>query len=474
LTIDRERLTRTTKLIYGSGELLNGTSTVIILMLYLKFLTDVVGLSPMLAGVCLVAGKLWDALSDPLLGAISDRTRTRFGRRRVFFLACAVPASLAFAAMWVDLQSGSRTLMVVYYAVAYVAFKTLATALNVPYQALGPELTDDYNERTSLVAYRMAFSLGGAIVAGTVPHLVVTRFAAAGEPVLGHLLVAGGFGLLYVLCWWLIFARIAERPVPGCPERPPFFRALALTLRGRSFRMLIGLYLCAFLALDGLTAAAKFFVEEYLGDPRLMTLVMGGMLGTALLSVPVYYKLIARFERRGALAAGLLLWILGLGLLGLVRPESSWVLLLAAMALVGGGAAAAFVVPWSALPEVIDVDRLVNGRAQEGIFSGVMTFLRKLSTTGALFLISIALDLTGYCPPGEAVAAGQPESTLLAIRLLTVAVPAALLCLGLVFTLRYPIDRRLYSLIRRRLDVGDGALESAEQEELAQGLGRAY
>ncbi|MCP4196920.1 MAG: MFS transporter [Proteobacteria bacterium] len=470
-----KKLSSTTKLIYGGGELLNATSTVIILMLYLKFLIDTVGLSPMMAGVCLVSGKLWDAFSDPLIGAISDRTHSRFGRRRIYFLLFSVPASVAFAAMWIKMDTAALWTQVVYYAAIYVAFKTLATALNVPYQALGPELTDDYDDRTSLITFRMAFAISGAIAAGVVPNIIVERFAQSDQPEAGYLLVAAIFGAFYVVSWILIFLKVEERSTPRSRPKLSFFRALGLTMQSRSFRMLIGMYLCAFLALDVLTAAAKFYVDEFLANPKLMPLVMGSMLGSALLALPLYLRITARFERKRALFMGLLVWLCGLALLSTLERTDSTAWLVASMFLVGLGVSGAFIVPWSALPEVIDVDKIVNGRAQEGIFSGVMTFLRKVSTTGALFLLSATLDLTGYLTPEIRGTTAQPENTLRAIQLLITAVPALLLVIGILFTLRYPIDKRGHALIRKRLEQPtEDALSQSEREELKKLIQRVY
>jgi sugar (glycoside-pentoside-hexuronide) transporter len=475
MTTQKKKIKRATKLIYGSGEILNATTTVIILMLYLKFLTDVVGLSPMLAGVCLVSGKLWDAFSDPLIGAISDRTRSRFGRRRIYFLLFSVPASLAFAAMWITFETDALWTQVAYYAAIYVAFKTLATALNVPYQALGPEMTDDYDDRTSLITFRMTFAISGAIVAGVVPNIIVEQFSQTGRPELGHLLVAGIFGAVCIVSWLLIFFKVEERPTLKSPPELPFFRALSLTMQNRSFRMLIGMYLCTFLALDMLTAAAKFYVEEFLDNPKLMPLIMGSMLGSALLALPLYLRITARFERKRALFIGILVWLCGLALLSTVEKTDSPIWIVCSMFLVGMGVSGAFVVPWSALPEVIDVDKIVNGRAQEGIFSGVMTFIRKVSTTGALLVLSSTLDLTGYLTPEVRGEASQPHVTLRAIHILITAVPALLLVLGALFTLRYPIDKKGYALIQKRLDQStEDALSPHEQKELQRLIKRAY
>ncbi len=468
------RLSPLVKVSYGSGELFNATSTVIILMLYLKFLTDVVALSPFWAGICVVAGKLWDALSDPIIGHLSDKTRSRWGRRRIYFLVFALPASLAFASMWLHLELATTWATVLYYALAYVTFKTVASLLNVPYQALGPELATDYDERTSLIVYRMAFSLGGAILAGVLPNLIVQRFQAAGSPELGHLVVALVFGALYLGIWLWVFAAVRERAPTATRAKTRFFRSLRLTLRNRSFRVLIGLYLCSFLALDTLTAATKYFVDEYIGRPPLVAAVMGTMLTCALLSLPAYLFLIRRFDRKVSYIIGAAIWTASLLALLIVPAGSGGIVVVAIMVLTGAGAASAFVVPWSALPEVIDLDQAVNGRADEGVYAGIMTFLRKATTTLAIFLIGTSLELTGYVPPDElARGAAQPDRVLWAIRLFTAALPAALLVAGALLALRYPVGKRDHALMRRFIEGGD-ELTGEERRELDRFLERAY
>lgn len=468
------RLSPLIKLSYGSGEFFNATSTVIILMLYLKFLTDVVELSPFLAGICVVSGKLWDAISDPIIGHISDKTRSRWGRRRVFFLIFAFPASLAFLSMWAHLELESTWATVVYYAFAYVTFKTVASLLNVPYQALGPELASGYDERTSLIIYRMAFSISGAIIAGVLPNIIVRAFTEAGKPQLGHLVVSVVFGTIYVVIWLWVFAVVRERPSEIERKQTPFFRSLRLTLRNRSFRLLIGLYLCSFLALDTVTASTKYFIDEYIRRPSLMAVVMGTLLTSSLVSLPLYLWMIRRFDRKISYIVGSALWAVGLLALFSVPSDISVPLLLPILVVIGAGMASAFVVPWSALPEVIDVDQVVNGRTDEGVYAGIMTFLRKATTTLAIFFIATSLDLTGYQSPEELSEGAQSSSVLWIIRGFTALLPALLLVIGTVLALRYPVTKRGHELVRRRLDGDSDALSDAEERELEKVVERAY
>ncbi|HMB00266.1 MAG TPA: MFS transporter, partial [Spirochaetota bacterium] len=160
----KNKIALSRKIIYGSGELFNATSMVIILMFFLKFLTDVVHIRPALAGIALVAGKLWDAVSDPLIGIISDRTKSSLGRRRFFLLSFCLPGSVSFTLLWLFINNGNDLIKIIYYTFAYITFKTFFTLLNVPYQALGTEITVNYKERTSLIYFRMIFSITGSLI----------------------------------------------------------------------------------------------------------------------------------------------------------------------------------------------------------------------------------------------------------------------------------------------------------------------
>ena len=155
----KKNLPRLTKIIYGAGDLGFSLTTTIIGAYFLFFLTDVVGISPAVAGISILIGRTWDYINDPVIGHLSDRTRSRWGRRRPFLLFGAIPFALAFMLMWYRPPFESQVALTAYYAAAYVLFDAAATFVYMPYFALTPELTDDYDERTSLTSYRMFFSI---------------------------------------------------------------------------------------------------------------------------------------------------------------------------------------------------------------------------------------------------------------------------------------------------------------------------
>ena len=206
-----EKLSRKTKIIYGAGDLGFSLTSTIVGAYFLFFLMDVVHLKPALAGIAILIGKTWDYVNDPLIGHISDRTRSRWGRRRPFLLFGAIPFALAFMLMWYIPPFKSDVALVAYYAVAYVVFDAAATFVYMPYFALTPELTEDYDERTSLTSYRMFFSIFGSLLAFTLPLMIVGTFTP--ENASRVLLMAVFFGGMSALPLWLVFFNTDRKSV---------------------------------------------------------------------------------------------------------------------------------------------------------------------------------------------------------------------------------------------------------------------
>ncbi|MEO0852071.1 MAG: MFS transporter, partial [Cyanobacteria bacterium J06648_11] len=165
-----------TKVAYGLGDLGPPIASNLQLFFLLPFLTVVAGLPAGVAGTILAISKVWDAINDPMIGILSDKTHTRWGRRRPWILFGAIPFGLAFFANWLVPFPGNTTALFWYYIAIAVLFNTLYTAVNLPYSALTPELTQDYDERTSLNQFRFFFSILGSLLAGVLHPLIIDRF----------------------------------------------------------------------------------------------------------------------------------------------------------------------------------------------------------------------------------------------------------------------------------------------------------
>ena len=223
------RLSRRTKFLYGIGDTGFSLTGTILGAYFAIFLTDVVGVRPGIAAVAIFVGRTWDYVNDPLIGHISDRTRTRWGRRRPFLLFGPLPFALAFTLLWYRPPLQSDLLLAIYYAAAYVLFDAAATFVYMPYFALTPELTPDYDERTALTSYRMFFSILGSLVAFTVPAMIVGGFAPQNAPRV--LLMGLIFGLVSALPLWLTFLGTRERGDYMALEQPALLQSLRAALR---------------------------------------------------------------------------------------------------------------------------------------------------------------------------------------------------------------------------------------------------
>jgi hypothetical protein len=207
-------------------------------------------------------GKVWDAINDPLFGLVSDRIRTRWGRRRVFLLFGAVPLGLSFMLMWLVPPFGPLGLTV-YYALTFILFDTTFTLIHVAYNALTPELTPDYDERSSLNGYRMVYSIAGTL--GAIIFATVLGWTIA-DPQTLFAVVGVTLGLVAILPPLLVYKVTWERPVEDQPPPLPWRRALAATLSNRPFWMVMGLYLLSWTTASVLAAGLVYFANYHLSS----------------------------------------------------------------------------------------------------------------------------------------------------------------------------------------------------------------
>jgi len=258
----QNKLSRRIKWIYGSGDIAFSLTNTILAVYFAIFLTDVVGLSARLAAVAIFVGRSWDYINDPLLGYLSDRTRTRWGRRRPFLLFGAVPFAMSFILLWIHPVWENQILLAVYYTLAYVLFDAAFTMVNMPYAALTPELTEDYDERTSLTSYRMFFSITGSLIAFTVPLALVDRFIPQNDGRV--LLMAVIFGCVSILPVLLVFFNTRERQDFMTLEQPRLRASLKAAFKNKPFLFGAGIYLLTWIAVDILQTTLLFFLKYVL------------------------------------------------------------------------------------------------------------------------------------------------------------------------------------------------------------------
>jgi len=457
-------------LAYGMGDIYGGGSFLIISTLFIYFLTDVVGLSPMLAGLVVLVGKAWDAVSDPLMGLISDRTKSRFGRRRVYFLASIIPVFVSFWMLWLSMRFESELATFFYYLFSYILFCTVYTIVMVPYSSLPTEMSSDYRERARLSGARMLFSQLSALIAGTIPGFLVKN-VYRDNPSQGFFMVGLIFGLLYALPWIIVFLGTWEEDIPSAPKAQQTggliqsFKDLRSLLSCRSFRLHIGMYLLGYTALDLLSASFVYFVTYYIGRGSIYTLCLGSMLIFQLLSLPLHIMLSNKIGKGRSYAIGAGVVFLVAIFFITLTPASPTILILASSALLGLGLSPVVAMPWAMLPESSDADELTNHIERAGSVAGVFTLCRKLVQALTLWVFGLLLQAIGY----TAGVAQQSGSAIQGIRYIFVFGPLLFIGLGTLLAILYPITPKTFALMRKALEANRAGetISCTELEETA-------
>jgi glycoside/pentoside/hexuronide:cation symporter, GPH family len=450
------RLTAKTRWIYGSGDL-GFSLTYAIRNVYLAlFLTDVVGVAPAVAAAVFFIGGTWDYINDPIAGYISDRTRSRWGRRRPFLLFGALPFAAAFCLLWWRPPLESSAALGIYYVAAFALFDTVATFVYMPYYALTPELTDDYDERTALTSTRMFFSILGSLIAFTIPLWIIGSFQPGNADRVR--LMGALFAVVAALPLLLVFRKTRERPEfmemnPAAGLR----QSIRMTWRNRPFIFGLGLFLFSGVTMSILEVMLLYFIKYAVLHEDESDVIMGTIFVVAMIALPLWEWISRRLNKRLAYVAGATFLAAVLLVLSSLTPKTGFGLIVGLSVLAGIGVSAMHVLPWAILPDAIEHGELQNGERQEGMFYSQITLAQKVASSLAVPLVLLVLQSSGYVANSSV----QPERAIAGIRFVSGPLPALTIGLGILFALLYPLGREKHHEITRQLELKREAARGA-------------
>jgi GPH family glycoside/pentoside/hexuronide:cation symporter len=336
-------------------------------------------------------------------------------------------------------------LLAVYYALAYIVFDSAATLVYMPYFALTPELTSEYDERTNLTTYRMFFSILGSLLAFTIPLLIVGTLEPNNAP---RVLFMGLlFGVLSAFPLFLVFLSTRERQEFMVQEKPTLSHSLRAAATNRPFVIGLALFLVTWIAIDILQATLLFFIKYVVQREAQSDLIMATIFVTAILVLPLWSWVSRRWSKRRAYILGIAGWAIVQMVLITLNPTTGLNLILLMCVLAGLGVAAAHVLPWSMIPDSIEWGEWQSGERYEGMYYSRVTLTHKVTASLAIPAVGLILQFTNYVPN----ALQQGEQALWGIRLAFGPLPAALLCLGIVFAILYPLGRKEYAQIAQEV-----------------------
>ena len=400
-----------------------------------------------MAAVALLIGKNWDYINDPLIGYLSDRTRTRWGRRRPFLLFGALPYGLIFAFLWWKPPLKSHTALLVFYTLMFVLYDAAGTFVYMPYFSLTPELTEDYDERTELTGYRMFFSILGGLISFIVPMLIIGQMSPENAPNVFRMGLI--FGAAISLPLLFVFFGTRERPAFTTLERPKLWESIRAAVKNRPFVFSAVIYLFTWTSMAIIEANLLYYIKYVVQRENMSEVVMATIFVTAILSLPLWNWVSKKFNKRLAYIYGIAFWALVQILLITVNASTPIYYLLALCFLAGIGVGAAHVLPWSMIPDAIEVDELKTGERHEGMFYSLVTLFAKAANSLAIPLALLVLDWSGYIPNSVT----QPQSTLTGIRLVVGPIPAFLLLCGIMFAIFYPLSREEHQEVVSELEI---------------------
>jgi GPH family glycoside/pentoside/hexuronide:cation symporter len=454
MTTATGKLKLTTKLAYGSGDLGAAIATAINGFYLLNFLLNVAGLQPLLVGFIYLVAKIVDAVADPVVGYLTDHTVSRFGRRRPWLLFAAVPFGLAFILQWLVPPLGDIGKFV-YYLVVALLLDAAFNSVNMPYAAMTAELTPDYNERTSLSSIRMSFSIIGGVLAAFFNGQIINLFPPGDSR--GYTIGAFIWALFIIVpCFIVFFGTAGVAPVAAAKpasKGPGFFEGMGIAFRNRAFVLVTLVYLFSWLAIQFVQTNLQLYTKDWIGiNVSLFSFLLLTIQTSSFIWVLIWAKVSERIGKKNIYYLGAAFFVAALLSMFFLRPGQT-TLIFVIGAIAGIGISVAYLVPWSMIPDVVEMDELETGQRREGVFYGFFVFVQKLGLAVGLAISSWVLQWAGYVTasalnPNPV----QPASALLALRALIGPAAAVVLLGSFVAVYLYPITREKHDQMRAELD----------------------
>ena len=448
-------------LAYGSGDFLGAGTTALTAAWLLYFYTTFCGLTPVEATFIFAMARVLDAVVSPLMGFLTDNFGStwlgkRFGRRK-FFILLGIPLVFSYTFMWVGGMGYG------YYLVTYLIFDVVYTMILVPYETLVPEMTDDFKQKTKFSGARISMAQLSAILAAFLPGILLTIFGK--DNAISFFYASVVFATLCAMVLTLVWCFTWERPQLEWTEAAlraeqekkslTFLQSmkrlnieLTSTLRIKIFRQHLGMYLGGYIAQDVFNAVFTYYVVFVLmQSASLASSLMGAMAIMQFIAVIAMIPLCIKFGPAPSYRVVVVLFglsAISYGVLWYAGLSDVFALLLLVSGVAGLGRGGINYVPWNTYTYIADVDEVITGQRREGIFAGIMTLTRKASQAGAVMLVGIVMQMSGFVS-GQTTQPSAVSQTILLI--LSVGTVIVLAC-GFLISLRFKLNLHTHNVLR--------------------------
>lgn len=419
------------------------------------------GVDPRLIGIAMFVFRMWDAVTDPVMGAISDNTRSKWGRRKPYLVLGSILCAFVFPFVWMCSRDWSEMAIFTWFMVTAIIYYTCYTIFSVPYLSLAVEMTPDYHERTRLISLRafmnkiVSIGIGWLFAIVTLDHftdeLEGMRWVSL---VIAALFVI--FGVIPAIFSKERFYRQASKQ-----KKVSLVESVKYTMSSKPFLMLLSMVILMVVATMMVSQLGVYLTTYYVfGGDKPASAIIVGWSGTAgmiisMISIPIFNFISTHLGKTRALFINLaVLLVATLSKWVLVNPDHPWWMVINA-AMIGPGVTGVWLLLPSMQADICDYDELQTGNRREGSYSSVMSWVNKTGLSISMLVSGFILSATGF---DVELGGAQAESTFLWMRILYCLVPTAMVLIIMAILIRYPLTEERCHEVRAELEARRGTV----------------
>ena len=480
------------KLAYGCGAFMDGGGVALMSCVMLKYMEGGLGLLPAVASTIMMVAKIWDAITDPIMGFISDNTRGKWGRRKpyMFFggILLIIGIFLLFLPVeeWGIISADNKAGLIAWMVIMYLLWNTFSTITMVPYCSMSSDISPSFKERNNANTVKLVFNAAASGLAYVLPLLFIEAFVSYQTGGDGYMFMpnmnATEFWLAICLIFGTLFGGglivtglfVKERIKATTPKEKfnfkQFVKNYAEPYKNRSYRWHIVMYVAAFTCLDMISALAVYYAtdvwagKELFGMDMSSLFIIAPLMVAAVIMFPLARYVMDKKTKQFAFRMGLPAYIIAGILLCVMDP--SWappVLVPIVALLMGFGFGGAQMMPWIIFPDTVDVGQMATGERSTGTYSGMMTLARKIAGALGVGLVGWILTGVGYVP--RQPAGEQTDEVLLAVRLIMGLAIVVFISIALWASFRYKINNKKLTRVRYFIEARKAGTVLSEEEE---------
>lgn len=489
-----DRVSLKEKICYGIGGLMDGGGVALMSCILVKYMTTM-GIPMKIATTIFMIAKLWDAVTDPVMGFISDNTRGRWGRRKPYMFAGGISIIVSIFLLFMPVKDWgvSTNGFIAYMLIMYLLWNTCSTLSQVPYCSMSSDISPSFRERNNANTVKLIFTAAASGLAYVLPLLFIESLISAdGWLFMPHinttefwLSISIIFGTLFggglIICSIFVKERIKPTTAVEKFNAKQFVKSYAKPYKNRSYRWHIVMYVSAFACMDMISALAVFYATDVWHGEKLFGMdissmfIIAPLMVAAVVMFPLARKMMDKKSKQFAFRMGLPFYIFGGIMFAIMEPSWTPPILIPIVALIMGlGFGGAQMMPWIIFPDTVDVGEMATGDRSTGTYSGMMTLARKVGGALAVGLVGWILGWCGYKENNTGdttVYIQQSDTALLAIRLVMGITVAVLIAIALYASFKYKVDNKKLARIRyfidaRKKGVSLNDAETAERDAL--------